>query len=63
MNGVSSTSVIVNQLTPGLSYSFVVKARNVIGYSEYSTSINVLAAQIPDPPSRILDVPNETNAE
>lgn len=37
-------------LTPGLTYNFAVKARNRIGFSVQSTTISILAAQIPDPP-------------
>jgi hypothetical protein len=35
----------------GTSYTFKVLARNAYGESAYSTELQVLAAQIPDPPS------------
>jgi hypothetical protein len=38
-------------LYSGSTYSFKVKARNDIGYSELSESFEILAAQIPDIPS------------
>ena len=49
-------------LSPGISYIFRVKARNVIGYSENSETITVLAAQEPDPPTSLANVPAVTNA-
>lgn len=42
--GVTSTSIVVTGLTPGMTYSFMVKARNIIGYSAYSSSVLVKAA-------------------
>ena len=35
-------------LTPGVTYSFKVTARNTVGSSDYSSVIAILAAQIPD---------------
>lgn len=57
-----STSTTVTGLTPATTYSFVVEARNVIGLSGYSTSIDVLAAQIPDEPTVLANVPANTFA-
>lgn len=34
---------IVTSLTPGLQYNFVVKSRNLINYSEYSSLVTILA--------------------
>jgi hypothetical protein len=34
----------VTNLTPGVTYLFKVKAKNVVGYSDYSAEISVLAA-------------------
>jgi hypothetical protein len=34
----------VTSLTPGTTYKFIVRARNVIGYSEYSSEALVKAA-------------------
>jgi hypothetical protein len=39
------------QLIPGTTYSFKVNGRNIIGISDNSTVLNVLAASKPDPPS------------
>jgi hypothetical protein len=38
-------------LTPGVTYSFKVTARNNVGSSDYSSVISILAAQIPDAPT------------
>jgi hypothetical protein len=35
-------------LTPSVTYSFKVTARNTVGSSNYSSEISILAAQIPD---------------
>jgi hypothetical protein len=40
----------------------VVKSRNVISQSEYSVPIEILAAQIPDAPTDLANVPLITNA-
>lgn len=39
-----TTSVIVTGLTPGVSYTFYVQSRNLVGYSEPSDSATILAA-------------------
>jgi len=38
-------------LTPGVTYSFKVTARNTVGSSGFSSIITILAAQIPDEPT------------
>ena len=40
-------------LTPGVTYSFKVTARNTVGSSDYSSIISILAAQIPDAPTQL----------
>ena len=40
-------------LTPGVTYSFKVTARNTVGSSDYSSIISTLAAQIPDAPTQL----------
>jgi hypothetical protein len=37
-------------LTPGTTYSFQVQSRNAFGYSPFSESVEILAAQPPDRP-------------
>lgn len=54
------TSITVTGLTSGTTYTFVIEARNVIDYSVYSDEISILAAQIPDPPTDLVDVPTIT---
>ena len=49
-------------LTPATTYTFVVEARNLVGLSGYSQSIDVLAAQIPDQPTNLANVPANTLA-
>jgi hypothetical protein len=46
----------VTGLTPGVTYQFVVKSRNIIGYSDYSTSVSVLAAQVPNIPTNLANI-------
>lgn len=59
---LTTTSLTVTGLTPGVYYWFRVEARNIVGYSEFSDPIFVLAAQIPDPPTGLVNVPAITNA-
>jgi len=41
----------VTGLNAGVTYKFVVQSRNVINFSDYSSAVSVLAAQIPDEPT------------
>ena len=50
-SGLNQLTYIATQLTPGLTYSFKVQARNILGLSDYSSVISILAAQIPDAPT------------
>jgi hypothetical protein len=52
----------VTGLTPGVFYDFLVEARNLIGFSPYSDGIQILAAQIPDAPTHLSNIPFITNA-
>jgi hypothetical protein len=58
--GVTLTSEIVTGLTPGLTYKFVVQARNIVGLSAISNQIEVLAAQIPNAPINVAEVVGKT---
>jgi len=40
----------VTGLTQGTTYKFVVKSRNIVDFSTYSTEISILAAQVPAQP-------------
>jgi hypothetical protein len=37
-------------LTEGSTYQFKIKARNVYGFSVFSNTVSILAAQVPDQP-------------
>jgi hypothetical protein len=43
-SGVVNKNVIVTGLSPGVTYKFIVQARNIIGLSSNSASVSVLAA-------------------
>ena len=62
-SGLLTTSLTVTSLTPGVRYKFNVQARNIIGFSSLSSELNVLAAQIPDPPTDLANNPSITNAD
>ena len=55
-SGILTTTETVTGLTPGVTYRFVVQARNVVTFSEYSAHVDVLAAQIPDAPTDLSNV-------
>ena len=40
-------------LTAGLTYGFKIESRNSYGYSPYSSSITLLCAYVPDPPTTV----------
>ena len=44
-------------LAPGTTYNFVVKSRNLVGQSLFSTVLSVLAGQKPDAPTSLANVP------
>lgn len=46
----STSYTFVSPVTTGTTYSFKVSARNSVGYSDYSESVSILAAQVPDKP-------------
>jgi hypothetical protein len=48
-------------LTPGVTYSYNVQARNIFGLSQYSNSVSILAASFPytpSAPSTLIQGPN-----
>jgi hypothetical protein len=57
-----ATDLTVTGLTPGVYYNFKVESRNLVNYSPYSDEIIVLAAQIPDQPTNLANVPANTLA-
>ena len=46
-NDWSSTKYTYNDVSPGDTYTFRVRARNSLGYSSYSTELPVVAATVP----------------
>lgn len=45
--------LVVNQLTPGVTYSFKVESRNAYDYSAYSEELSLLCAFIPEIPEYV----------
>ena len=60
--GLTSTSYTATGLSPGQTYQFKINARNIYGFSTFSTTVSILAAQIPDKPMSLANVPSITNA-
>jgi len=60
-SGIKTTSTTVTGLTPGVVYYFYVRARNIVGFSGVSSTIPQLAAQVPDSPVGLANVPSVTN--
>jgi heterodisulfide reductase subunit A-like polyferredoxin len=61
-SGLTSLNYIAISLTPGYTYQFEVKARNDYGFGLYSNIVTILAAQIPDAPTDLANVPAKTTA-
>lgn len=51
---------VAKNLIPGTYYNFRVQARNAVGFSPMSPTINVLAAKIPDEPRDLANVVSQT---
>lgn len=47
---ITETALTILGLEPGVTYTFKIESRNLVGYSDYSNTVAILAAQIPDPP-------------
>jgi hypothetical protein len=62
ISGIGSLSYTVASLQPSILYDFVVQARNLVGLSPESVAIQVLAAQIPDEPTNLIEKPGETTS-
>jgi len=50
-SNITTILFVVTGLVPGITYKFVVQSRNLVNYSDYSESVTILAAQIPDKPT------------
>ncbi len=60
--GIAQTSFTATGLTAGTTYKFKVQARNIVGYSDISAEISVIAAAYPSSPTDLLNVPAITDA-
>jgi len=61
-SGILEKSEIVTGLTPGVTYKFVVKSRNIVDFSVYSFEVSILAAQQPDAPTGLVNKPAVTSS-
>lgn len=52
-DGITETSYTTPILTSGTTYKFKIAARNLVGYSGYTTEVSILCATVPEVP----DVP------
>jgi hypothetical protein len=51
INDAATLNTLISALTPGMMYGFAVKAINVVGVSEFSTTVYIMAATVADAPS------------
>jgi hypothetical protein len=49
-SGVTIQSYTVTDLIPGTVYSYIVNARNLVGFGGYSSSVSIMAASRPFTP-------------
>jgi hypothetical protein len=61
-SNITALPYTVLGLEPGITYTFKVEARNLVGFSAYSATVDILAAQVPDKPTGLADVPTITLA-
>ena len=54
INSLLTTYTIVNGIVKGREHRFRYRARNIIGWGEFSDESSILAATIPTPPLRPL---------
>jgi hypothetical protein len=48
--GLTTKSYVATGLTPGVTYTFKIQARNAYGYSDYSSPLVILSAFVPEKP-------------
>jgi hypothetical protein len=51
---LGTTYTTVTPLVTGTTYQFMVQARNTVGLGAYSSTVNVLLAQVPDQPTNVM---------
>lgn len=61
-SGLLERSEIITGLTPGVTYKFKVQSRNIIDFSIESEPISIEAAQVPNKPTGLENVPENTTA-
>jgi hypothetical protein len=59
----NSRPLTVTGLTPSILYDLRVEARNLVNHSDYSEAITIRAAQVPDKPVSLADVPATFSVE
>lgn len=52
-SNIGSSSYTAIELTAGVTYELKIESRNFYGYSTYSSSISLLCAYVPDPPTTV----------
>ena len=52
-SNIASPSYTAIELTAGVTYEFKIESRNSYGYSTYSSSISLLCAFVPYPPTTV----------
>jgi hypothetical protein len=52
-SNIASPMYTAIELTAGVTYDFKIESRNSYGYSTYSSSISLLCAYVPDPPTTV----------
>ena len=62
-SGITSQTATVTGLSAGTSYKFIVKSRNIVDFSLASSSVTILAAQIPGAPTLLSNVEATTDAD
>jgi hypothetical protein len=60
-DSVASTSLNLTGLILSESYSFMVRARNIIGSGKWSSSVSIIAATVPNMPSLFSEDTDNTN--
>jgi hypothetical protein len=56
-SAVTQTEYVLSSITPGVTYSFMVTARNTVGSSLNSDALSILGAKVPDSPVNLANVP------
>ena len=63
VSGLGATTYVATGLSTGDLYQFKVEARNEFGYSQFSETVAILAAQVPDKPAAPTTVFDRTTVQ